>query len=815
MSMLLQDVRYAVRLLLKSPLFSALLIFILALGIGVNSAVFSIVDAVLLRPLPYLHPERVVMLWERNPALGAFIGDRLPAAYSNFLEWTRRATTFEAIVGFEDVDFNLTSSAEPERVAGARASANFFQALGVQPKIGTDFASAGDDPSHPRVALLSDAYYQSHFGGQPWVIGQRMMLNDIAYTVVGVLPKQFHLPASRDGSEQRKPDIWVPYDAADNRDPVEFNRRKMQAYGRLASGVTLDQARAELNAIASQLANENPTLNAGFGANVFPLYVEDIGQELRRNLFVLLGAVGFVLLIACANIANLMLSRAAVRGSEMAIRKALGASRGRLISQMIVESLLISLIGAGLGLFLAEGCIRLLVTLKPAALNRPEDIHLSLPALAFTAAVSILAALIFGMIPALQASRSDAKAALRPTSGARTTPVKLRFGLIVAEVALACMLLSGATLMMKSLAAVLRVDPGFRSDHLLTMKFSMPPARYPDNNAIAAFCRQVSAKAAALPGVTSASFSDGLPLTRIRMTRFTVEGQQPPARGSEPTADMRGIFSPAYFDALGMRLVAGRNFTADELDKKSPVIIVNANLARKLWPNQSPIGQHIRSLPTKTTPNPVVSTVIGVAGDTHQLSLEQETRPEITKPMADYTQLTLSVRTATDPTGLLSGVKNAVWSVDPALPMFEVLTMKEIVSIANSQRAFNSLIMGVFAVLALILAAVGIYGVLSAVVNGRTAEIGIRMALGAKPGDVLRLVLVQGMQMLALGLVLGLCGGWFLAKLLSSLLFGVDPWQASNYLEVALVILVLGVLSCLLPARRATRVNPVEALRYE
>jgi len=809
------DVRFAIRLLLKSPLHSSALVIVLALGMGANSAVFSVIDAVLLRPLPYPQPERPVMLWEKNPTLGAFIGDRVPAAYSNFLEWTRRSTKFQSIAGFEDANFNLTSGAEPERLAGARASANFFETLRVRPRLGTDFAFAADDPSRTRVVVISDSFFQSHFGGQPDALGRTLTLNDVVYTIVGILPKEFHLPASRDGSEQRKPDLWVPYDPADASNLVEFNRRKMQTYGRLAEGSTIEQARDELRAISGQLAKENPTLNAGFSANVFPVYLEDVGQELRRNLLILLSAVGFVLLIACANIANLMLSRATARGSEMAIRKALGASRRKLISQMLAESLLVSLAGALLGLFIAHFCIRLLVALKPAGLNRPEDIHLSLPALFFTGAVAILTAIIFGLVPALQASRSDAKTAIRPGSGLRATPAGLRYALIVTEVALACILLSGGAFMMKSLAAVLNVNPGFQADHLLTMKFSMPPSRYANNDAIASFCRQALEKIQALPEVKSASFSDGLPLTRIRMTKFTVEGQPEPARGSEPTADMRGIAHPGYFDSLGMRLIEGRNFTTDELDKKSPVIVINQALAEKLWPNISAVGQHVRSLPSKANPEPIVSTVIGVVGNTHQLSLEEGTRPEITKPMVDYTQLTLAVRTNADPASMVPVVKNTIWSIDHYLPVFEVQTMQQIVADSTSQRRFNSFVMAAFATVALVLAAVGIYGVLSSLVNARTAEIGIRMALGAQPRNVLALILRQGLVMVALGLLVGLCGGWALSRLLTSILFGVDTYHAGTYAEVAVIMMVLGAISCFLPAHRATRINPVQALRYE
>jgi putative ABC transport system permease protein len=662
---------------------------------------------------------------------------------------------------------------------------------------------------------LSYEFFRSHFGENPNALGQTLVLNDIGYIIVGVLPVNFHLPASRGGSQQRKPALWVPYDPSDEANPTEFYRRKMQTYARLADGVTIEQARAELNAIMATLAQENPTQDTGYSASVFPVYVEDIGQDMRRNLLILLGAVGFVLLIACANIANLMLSRAAVRQREMAIRKALGAGRGRLVSQLLIENLLLSAIGAALGLFVASAMIRVFIALKPADINRPEDIHLSVAALVFTALIATVTAILFGIMPALQAARSEAKSALRPGAGTRATPPGLRYMLIIAEVALASVLLVGATFMMQSLNAVRAVDPGFRADHLLTMRFSMPASRYANNDAIAAFCRQALEKISVLPGVKNASFSDGLPLTRIRMMRFTVEGQPEPKPGSEPTADMRGIASAEYFDTIGLRLVEGRNFAADELAKKTPVVVVNQALARHLWPNESAIGKHLRSLPSSSAPQPAVSTIIGVVADTHQTSLEDATRTEVTKPMVDYTNLTLAVRTDAEPTAMVAAVKSAIWSLDRYLPVFDVQTMQHVIDDTTSQRRFNSLVMAAFAGLALLLAAVGIYGVLSSIVSQRTAEIGIRMALGAQTGDVLRMVIGQGVRVITIGLILGLAGGWAVARLLQSVLFGVDTHYLLTYAGVALAMMALGTLACFLPARRASRVNPVEALRYE
>ncbi|MEY2577407.1 MAG: putative transport system permease protein, partial [Verrucomicrobiota bacterium] len=463
-------------MLRKSPGFAVTTIAVLALGIGANAAVFSVVDAVLLRSLPLRDPERVVMLWEKNPALGGSIGERVPSAYANFLEWSRQVTQFEAIAGFEDANFNLTNGPEPERIEGARASANIFALFGVNPAIGTSFDAAATDPDKTHVVVLTDAFFRSHFGGQPNALGQTLTLNDVVYTIVGVLPAEFHLPAAREGQDQHSPKLWMPYDATATQNPVEAKRRKMQVYGRLREGASLAQARAEMDGIAKRLAEEDPTQNAGFGINVFPVSVENLGQDLRRNLLVMLGAVGFVLLIACANIANLMLTRAAARQKEMAIRKALGAGSGRLVSQLLAESLLLSGVGAALGLGLAHFGIKALVALRPAGITRPEDIQLNLTVLLFTIALSVAAGVFFGIVPALQAARTDVNAFLNQTRGvqAGSPSSRMRRVLVVAEVALACVLLVGAGFMMKSMLAVLSIDPGFRADHLLTMKFSMP-----------------------------------------------------------------------------------------------------------------------------------------------------------------------------------------------------------------------------------------------------------------------------------------------------------------------------------------------------
>ena len=814
-SNLLQYLRHSFRLLRRAPVFSAVVILMLALGIGANTAVFSVVDGVLLRRLPYRDPDRLVMVWEKNPALGASIGDRIPASYTNFTEWVRQSNAFEGIAGMEDANLNRTGAGEPERVNGGRISPNLFRVLGVTPAIGTMFDSS-DQPHDTQVAILSDGYWKSHFGGNQNVVGQSITLNDIPYTIVGVLPAHFYLPSTREGTEQRKPDIWIPYEPAAQRTAQELNRLKIQVYARLRSGISLEQARAEMDVIGKRLEEQNPTLNAGFGVNIFPVYVEDVGKDLRRNLLVLLSAVGLILLIACANLANLVLTRAMAQQKELAIRKALGASRAELIAQMVTESLVLSSMGGLLGLLVARWGIKAILALKPADILRPEQIHIGIPVLLFTTAASILAGVLFGIFPALYVSRTEVITVLKQGARfTRTHPLTLRATLIVIEVSLASVLLIGAGFMIRSLWSVLAVDPGFRSDHLLTMHFSMPPDRYATNEQTAAFCRQALERIGALPGVKAVSFADGLPLTRIRLMRFTVEGQPTPKHGSEPTADMRGISSPSYFETLGISLVSGRNFTADEINQNLPVIVINQKLAKKLWPDQDAIGKHIWSVPARAEKDPVQLTVIGVARDTRQMSLESATRPEITRPMQDYTYLTLAVRSASDPTLLTAAIKRQIWTLDKDLPVFDVLTMQDVLDDNLGQRRFDSFLMSIFGGLAVVLACVGIYGVLATTVVQQTREIGVRMALGARRGDVLMMIMGQGLRWVSIGLLIGVSLGFLLTRMLASLLFGVGPTNLLTYIAVSGVMLAVAAVACYLPAVRAIRIDPMRALRYE
>jgi len=649
------------------------------------------------------------------------------------------------------------------------------------------------------------------------VIGQPITLNDSVYTIVGVLPSNFYLPSTREGTDQRKPAIWIPEDVSAQGNLEELNRRKMLVFARLAHGATLEQARVEMDRIARNLQDQNPILNAGFGVNIFPIYLEDVGQQLRRNLFVLSAAVGLVLLISCANLSNLVLTRATHRQRDLGIRKALGASRGDLIAQLLMESAVLSFFGGVLALVVAYAGIKAIPALKPAGILRPESINLGIPVLVFTMLMSFLSAALFGIIPALRVSLTDANAVIKQSGEASyRNSRRLISQLVVLEVSLATVLLIGAGFLMSSLRHVMAVAPGFHADHVLTMQFSLPPARYPTKDTSATFCRAVLDRITSLPGVKSASFSDGLPMTRIRLMKFAIEGWPTPTRGSEPTADMRGITSPDYFSTLGIPLVSGRTFTRDEVQQNQPVIVVNQALAAKLWPGQDAIGQHILSVgPLKPGVSPLRYTVIGVQGNARQLSLEDQPRPEITRPMSDFTNLTLSVRSSIDPDSLTAAVKQQIWTVDKGLPVYNVLRMQDILDDTVSERRFSSVLLGIFGGLGIFLACIGIYGALTFNVVQRTREIGIRMALGADRNGVLKMIMSEGLLLVGSGIAVGILAGIILVRVLHSLLFGMQPSDPAIYLMASLAIFVVAATACFIPALRATKTAPSTALRYE
>jgi len=816
MESLIQDLKFGIRMLRKSPGFTIVAVLTLALGIGANTAVFTVVDAVLLRRLPVRDPERLMLLWETNPSLGSFIGDQVPTAFVNFREWRKQATkSFSGIAGMEDADLNVTGTGDPERIDGARATPNIFSVLGVRPVLGQSFHPEEGETADRQV-ILGYSYWQRHFSGNVSVIGSTIRLNDQSYVITGVLPASFHLPAMRAGAEQHKPDVWIPYAPEDLAQAQEFNRRKMYVFGRLAQQATLASARAELNVIGKRLAQQNPDLDAGFGINAIPVEVEDIGKELRKNLLLLMMAVSGVLLIACLNLGMLISARARSRAAELGIRRALGASSPRLVQQMTSETLLLAVFG-GLGsVLVAELALRGMLALNPSEIQRPEDIHLNATVLLFTAGACAAVTLFFSIVSALQIPAVQINPLLKQSAGGQSTRRTAIPGVAVSlQVGITFLLLFTATLMMRSLINVWAVDPGFRPQHALIMNVSLLPEKFPTKESMAQFCQNASDEIRRLPGVESASFADGLPMTRIRMMRFTVEGQPTPASGSEPTADLRGIASPDYFSSIGIPIIEGRNFTKEEIDRGDHVIMVNRALADRLWPGQDAIGKEIRNGTVRNLNKSPLLTVIGVVGNTHQLSLEKATRPEVTRPMVDYTRLTLIVRSKGDPAALTSAIKNAIWKVNKDVPVFNVHTLQEVLEDSQGQRRFDSFLTSFFAALALLLVVVGIYGVLSYSVEQQRKEIGIRLAVGASEASVLRMVLGRGLRIAAGGLLLGILAAAAAGRVLGSLLYGVSPDSPGTFGVITLLLLLISIIACYVPAKVAARTDPNQVLRAE
>jgi putative ABC transport system permease protein len=798
-----QDLRFGFRMLLKNPGFTFVAVLTLALGIGANTAIFSVVNAMMLRPLPYPDSER--LFWVDYTSSGNNGGEILSA---HFLNWQERSQTLKGIAQFEPTTRTLTGAGEPERVEVGQISASFFTTLGVQPlPPGRNFTAAEDKTGGERVAILSHGLWQGRYNGDQDIVGKTITLNDSIFTVVGVTPEDFRY--------FRPFDVWIPLAIDLERDRANGNTSSQSTVARLKPGITLEQARAELDTLLQRYETTklegSPRID--LRARLVPLQRLLLGDT-RRPILVLLGAVGLVLLIACANVANLLLARAVSREKELAIRGALGAGRLRLVRQLLTECLLLAMAGSAAGLLLASWLTALLGSLSSTntlgEMGRLAAITIDLRVLGFTLLITLVTGLLFGFLPALRFSRTDLNVSLKEGGrGGGLHGRGLRNALMVSEVALAIMLLIGAGLLIRSFVKLLDVDPGYRAENLLTARIALPP-RYSDNSQRAQFYERVLQRIAALPGVTAVGATSHLPLTGYNMgAQLRVEGRQPREGENPPSAPVARV-NPDYFRTMGIALRAGRLINDSDTQDAPGVALLSETLARRLFPDEDPLGKRLSVAGINTT-------VIGVVSDIRYTGLDGEIEQAV---YLSYRQLprsgmALVLRGAVEPSSIAPALRNAVREIDPALPIYDVMTMNERLSNSIAARRFNLLLLGGFAALALLLAGVGVYGVISYVVTQRTHEIGIRMALGAQSANVAGLFIKQGMSLVLLGVALGSVGAFALTRVMKSLLFGVGATDPPTFAVITLLLISVALLACWIPARRATKVDLMITLRRD
>ncbi len=816
MEFIWQDMRYGARMLLKSPGFTVVAVLTLALGIGANTAIFSVVNFVLLRPLEYANSDQLVMVWERNTKKG---WNESPTSFADFVDFRDNAKSVE-LVAFTDTNFNLTGGDQPERVAGLRVSANLFSLLGVNPARGRWFAPEEDKPGAGHVLILSYGLWQRSFGGNSNLVNQTVQLNGQSYTVVGVMPPTFKFPpafSATTTSEEliSNADLWVPLTTDDV--PLIRNIRNLKMIGRLKAGVAPQQAQAEINSIAGRLAREYPDVNAGLESVVIPLHEQIVG-DVREALLILLGAVVLVLLIACANIANLLLSKATARHKEIAIRTALGANRGRLLRQLLTESTLLGLLGGVFGFLVAYAGSKTLVSFGSFSIPQLTDFSFDMKVPLFALVVSLLTSLIFGLAPAIDASNPNLNEALKEggrSSSGGATRARLRNALVITEVALAVVLVTASGLMLRSFVRLQGTSSGLNPHNLITLELELPDVRYHAAQQQTLFQQQLLQRVGSLPGVQNAATVDNLPFSGNAFnTSFTIEGRPTGPTTETPRAYYR-VISPDYFPAIGIELHKGNQFTDRDTAEQPGVAIVNETAAQRYWPGVDPLGKRIkRGRPESKNP---WLTVIGIVSGSRQLSLKEGSQPEIYVPYLQNPGLTFTLvaRTASDPRSLTGALRKEVLSADREIPAANIKLMEELISNSVAKERFYVLLLAVFAALALILAAVGVYGVMSYSVTLRTRDIGIRMALGARPVDIFKHIVGQALLLGLIGLGVGIVLAIASTRVMSSLLYGINATDPLTLAITSLVLLAVALLASYLPARRATRVDPLVTLRYE
>jgi putative ABC transport system permease protein len=801
-----QDLRYGARMLAKNPGFTLIAVVTLALGIGANTAIFSVVNALLLRPLPYTEAERLALLAQRSSD-----GERQGAPYPNFEDWRTRTQSFSGMAMSGPETFNLTGVDNPRRLSGRRINWNFFALLGVQPQLGRLFTEADDRYGASRAVVISHGFWQRQFGGAADVIGKAVSLTSETYTVIGVTPPSFEYFEATD--------VYVPIGLflAPNSGIADRGSSfgGMYAVARLKPGVTIEQANNEMMALARQLEREYPKVNEGMSARAERLQ-DVMSERVRRSLWVLLGAVGFILLIACINVANLLLARAAEREKELAVRLALGAGRWRIVRQLLSESMLLAGMGATGGLLLGPWMMAGLLALAPTTIPQLNRVGLDTAVLFFTLAIAALTSLLFGLAPALRASKTDLQTALK--DGGRLTAGAAREGmrkaLLIAEVGLSLVLLAGAGLLLRSMYNLLRVDLGFDADNLLTMRFELSDKKYnPQTGRI--FYDECLARVQGVPGVRSAALSQSLPIEGSYWDSvFTVADKPAPSRANLPASDYLRV-SENYFETMGIRLLRGRWFNAADTPESTPVAVINERLARLIWPNEDPIGKRIKQgFPEY---NGAWREVIGVVNDVKTSGVDRPTTMQtyVLFSQTPGTFLGLIVRTQGNPLAVAAPIEQAIHTVDKDLPVYAVWTMDQLLSNSLAERRLTLVLLSSFAALALLLASVGIYGVITYTVRQRTRELGIRLALGARARDVLWLILRQGLKLTLIGVALGLTVSFALTRWMESLLFRVRPTDALTFGGIAVALLSVALVACWIPARRATKVDPLIALRSE
>jgi len=804
MTTLFQDLRYGIRMLIKNPGFTIVAVLALTLGIGADSAIFSVVNAVLLRPLPYPDSERLVIMRERSPQI-----EGMSVAYLNFIDWREQNTVFENIGVFRRQRYNLTGSGEPERLLGSMLSADVFPTLKVAAARGRVFTSDEDKPGANLVVVLSHALWQRRFGGDETILDQTLTLDGRSFTVIGIMPPGFQFPA-------RGTELWtaVGPTSTDQGFSNRGNHPGLAGIARLKPGVTVEQARDDMEIVASNLEKQYPDSNTGNRVTVTSA-LENAVRTIRPALLVLLGAVGFVLLIACANVANLLLARSTTRQKEIAIRTALGASRWRIVRQLLTESVLLSVVGGGFGLLLARWGVKLIIAISPNSIPRSREINLDGRVVAFTIGVAMLTGIIFGLVPALHSSKPDLNETLKDASRGSTGGRHLfRSGLVVAEVALTLVLLIAAGLMIRSFYRLQQVDPGFGHERLLTFNVALPQKKYPDPQQKINFFEQLAEKIRSLPGVETVGLSSGLPLGNNGwQTSFSVVGQPDPEPGQTPLTEA-AVASPEYFQAMGITILSGRNFTDQDREGTPKVTLIDEEFARRHWPGDEATGKQIRTGGPKGAP----VTVVGVLRRVKMDGLNEDSnRVQSYYPFRQLpgAGMTVVVKTAVDPMTVVSGAREQVLALDQDQPIDNVITMEQIRADSIAPDRLNLMLLACFAAVALILAAVGIYGVMAYSVTQRTHEIGIRMALGARQTDVLGMVIKQGMKLAVIGLAIGLAGAWVATRAMTSLLFGVSATDPLTFAVISVVLAGVALGACFVPARRATKVDPMIALRYE